>query len=139
MEKISIILDFNLVLLYLCKQKFAVNLIRLLKANFFSILGILIDSFILQHNWEAFKEADLSLQLSYDIRNSKTGIGLMFSGKKWEKWATFLRGFFTENQDAESRFLKEAIDRSKQKVNIISMQLETGKSNLLIDMKRSKL
>lgn len=80
--------------------------------------GILIDSFILQHNWEAFKEADLSLQLSYDIRNSKTGIGLMFSGKKWEKWATFLRGFFTENQDAESRFLKEAIDRSKQKLTI---------------------
>ena len=81
-------------------------------------IGILIDSFILQHHWNAFNKSGLNLERKYDVVNSETGIGIVFSSPALEHWAVFLRQFFKENKDAESRLLKKAIDVTNQKVVI---------------------
>ena len=75
-----------------------------------------MDIFVFRYFLKEFKLSGLPIEYKYDIVNSKTGIGLMFSGKVFEKWAIFLNQFFDENKDAESRILKDALLQMKTKV-----------------------
>ena len=85
---------------------------------FFYYPGILSDAFVLDYHWNEFKKSDLSFERKTDVKNSDTGIGMMFSGPALKPWATFLHSFMIENKDAESRLLTKAIESMKEKVNV---------------------
>ena len=75
-----------------------------------------MDRFVFRYHWEDFKNSGLLLEQRYDIENSNTGLGVMFSDTIFENWAIFLNQFFKENKDAESRILKDAVQEMKNKV-----------------------
>ena len=81
-----------------------------------------MDTFVFRYYFKEFEMSRLLIAYKFDIGNSKTSIGLMFSSDVFENWRVFLKQFFQENKDAESRLMKDAIMQMRDKVLLQFLQ-----------------